>query len=72
MRHYFTLRTPEEQARLWRQSRTGHEIEAKIQELEDAGARYLAGVIRGVGPQNGAKVAEFVYRVTCSAVLART
>ena len=58
MRHYFTLRTPEEQARLWRQSRTGHEIEAKIQELEDAGARYLAGVIRGVGPQNRAKVTD--------------
>lgn len=56
MRPYFTLRTPEEQARLWRQSRTGQEIETKIRELEDAGARYLAGVIRSVGSQNGPKV----------------
>jgi hypothetical protein len=56
MRPFFTLRTAEEQARLWRQSRTGQQIEAKIRELEDGGAPYLARVIRDVGPQNGPKV----------------
>jgi hypothetical protein len=56
MRPYFTLRTPEEQAKLWRQSRTGQEIEARIQDLEAKGAPYLARVIREAGPQNGAKV----------------
>jgi hypothetical protein len=60
MRPYFTLRTPEEQAKLWRQSRTGQEIEARIQDLEAKGAPYLARVIREAGPQNGAKVTNAI------------
>lgn len=56
MRPYFAIRTPEEQARLWRQSRTTEEIRAKIKWLEDNGAPYLAKVLRDVGPQSGRHV----------------
>ena len=42
---YFTLRTPFEQARLWRQSRPRPIIDAKIAELRAMGAPYLSGVL---------------------------
>ena len=47
------LRDPFEQGRLWRQSRSKEEIEAKIEELESKGALFLADCIRRVGPQHG-------------------
>jgi len=50
------LRTPLEQARLWRQSRSSEQISAKIKELQDAGAVYLAGVLSAIGRQSGPDV----------------
>lgn len=60
MRPFFTLRSPSEQAELWRQSRTTEEIDAKIAELEDAGATFLARTIRDVGPRSGPKVTNAI------------
>lgn len=60
MRPFFTLREPEEQARLWRQSRPYSEIEAKVNELRDQGADYLAEVILSVGAQNGRHVTNAI------------
>ncbi len=48
---YFTLRTPAEQARLWRMTRGKSEIGAKVHELLNANALYIANVIEAVGPQ---------------------
>ena len=50
------LRDPFEQARLWRQSRSIEEIQAKIKELDAKGAHFLAECIRSVGPQHGGHV----------------
>jgi len=47
---YFTDRTPEDQAKLWRQSRPTAHITQRIERLEADGAPYLAHVIRSVGP----------------------
>ena len=56
MRPFFGLRTPFEQAKLWRQSRTREEIAAKTASLRAAGAEFIAHCIDSVGPQNGAHV----------------
>jgi len=53
MRPYMSLRTPLEQAKLWRQSRSSEEIQAKMAEFRTAGADYLAECIHAVGPQHG-------------------
>ena len=53
MRPYFGIRTPFEQAKLWRQSRTREEINKKIAELQDKGAPFLGHCLESVGPQNG-------------------
>lgn len=53
---YFTLRTPHDQARLWRQSRPRPIIDSKIAELHAVGAPFLAGVLESVGSQNGPHV----------------
>jgi peptidoglycan LD-endopeptidase CwlK len=58
MRPFITLRTPLEQAKLWRQSRAREEIIQKITELRAAGAAYLAGCIEAAGPQNGPHVTD--------------
>lgn len=60
MRPYVGLRTPLEQARLWRQSRTREEIERMIAELNRAGATYLAHCIESVGPQSGKPVTNAI------------
>lgn len=60
MRPYFTLRSPFEQARLWRQSRARQEIEAKIAELKSKSAPFLADCIARVGPQHGDPVTNAV------------
>lgn len=56
MRPYFGIRTPFEQAKLWRQSRTREEVNQKIAELKDKGASFLAHCLESVGPQNGPHV----------------
>ena len=56
MRPYFTLRTPFEQAKLWRQSRSIEEIREKVAEFRDGGANFLAYCLESVGPQHGAHV----------------
>jgi peptidoglycan L-alanyl-D-glutamate endopeptidase CwlK len=56
MRPYTGLRTPFEQARLWRQSRTFEEIAEKIDDLKTGGADFLAFCLESVGPQHGEHV----------------
>ncbi len=56
MRPYFTVRTPFEQGKLWRQSRSSEEVQGKIDELRAKGADFLAQCIESVGPQHGEHV----------------
>lgn len=53
---YFGRRTPFEQGKLWRQSRTLQQINAGVQKLTDHGAPFLAHCIQSVGPQHGPHV----------------
>lgn len=53
MRPFFTLRSPFEQARLWRQSRSREQIEAQLVTLRAKRAPFLAHCIESVGPQHG-------------------
>lgn len=53
MRPYFTLRDPITQSKLWRQSRSLEEIEAKIKFLIAQNALYLANCLEAAGPQSG-------------------
>ena len=53
MRPYCTERSPSDQARLWRQSRSTSEIDKAARMLVDADAHWLAGVLLSVGPQSG-------------------
>ncbi len=46
---YFTLRTPLEQAKLWRMTRGKSEIGRKMQYLYDEGALYIANCLEAVG-----------------------
>lgn len=55
-----TVRTPWQQARLWRQSRTRSTISARIRELHLSGASYLAEVLEVVGPQSGRPVTNAI------------
>ena len=50
---YFTLRDPHVQARLWRQSRGGAEIDQEIARLVALGAPWLAGVLRSAPHSTG-------------------
>jgi peptidoglycan LD-endopeptidase CwlK len=43
---YFGLRSPREQAKLWRQSRSAPEIAAGVEKLRDGGAPWLANVLQ--------------------------
>jgi hypothetical protein len=56
MRPYMGLRDPFEQARLWRQSRSREEIQARIALLQAQGAGFLAHCLESVGPQHGRPV----------------
>jgi hypothetical protein len=60
MRPYFGVRSPFEQARLWRQSRSREDVEAKIASLRRQGALFLADCLESVGPQNGAPVTNAI------------
>lgn len=53
LRPFGTRRHPAEQARLWRQSRSTHEVRNTITMLRRQGASYLAMVLEEVGPQYG-------------------
>ena len=53
LRPFYTLRSPEAQARLWRQSRSSEQIRDVIGMLRRAGATYLSDVLIRVGPQYG-------------------
>lgn len=48
-----TLRTVDEQARIWRSTRTTLEVVQKIDKLRARGFGFLADVIERVGPQQG-------------------
>lgn len=56
MRQFFTLRSPFEQGKLWRQSRSREQVDQKISSLRNNGADFLAHCIESVGPQNGRHV----------------
>lgn len=58
MRPNETLRDPFEQGKLWRQSRTREQVQAKILELRSQGADFLASCIESVGPQSGRHVTD--------------
>ena len=60
MRPSVAIRTPAEQARLWRQSRSREEIDQKTDSLRAAGAPFLADCIQRVGPQHGDPVTNAV------------
>ncbi|WP_028583882.1 M15 family metallopeptidase [Desulfogranum mediterraneum] len=60
MRPFSTLRSPFEQARLWRQSRSSQQIERVIDELKDTHAPFLAHCLESVGPQNGRHVTNAI------------
>jgi peptidoglycan L-alanyl-D-glutamate endopeptidase CwlK len=60
MRPHGALRTPFEQARLWRQSRAREEIEAKIDALRADGADFLAHCLESVGPEYGKHVTNAI------------
>lgn len=57
---YFGIRTPFEQGKLWRQSRSTSQIQAKIDDLNAKGAPFLAHCIASVGPQHGPPVTNAV------------
>jgi len=56
MRPYGAIRSPFQQARLWRQSRAREEILAQIKAFREAGAPFLAHCLASVGPQYGKHV----------------
>jgi peptidoglycan L-alanyl-D-glutamate endopeptidase CwlK len=56
---YCTLRTIDEQARLFRQGRSIEMIREKILELQDLGRDDLARVIEDVGPQYGKRIVTY-------------
>ena len=58
MRPFFTLRTPFEQAVLWRQSRSAEEILEQIEQFSEVGADFLAYCIESVESQNGRHVTD--------------
>lgn len=57
---YFGIRTPFEQGKLWRQSRSVQEVAGKIAELNAKGAPFLAHCIASVGPQHGPHVTNAI------------
>jgi len=60
MRPYQALRTPLEQARYWRQSRSREEIRRKVEELRRKQAPFLADCIERVGPQFGPEITRAI------------
>lgn len=58
MRVCTALRTPTEQARLWRQSRSRDEVLAAVMRLRSGGAPFLADVLDKAGPCSGPPVTK--------------
>lgn len=56
MRPYYGVRTPLQQAALWRQGRTRVEITDKMAFLKAQSAPYMASCLESAGPQDGRKV----------------
>ena len=56
MRPYCSVRSPQIQGKLWRQSRTREEVKEKIAFLETHHCGFLAGCIKDWGPLSGPKV----------------
>lgn len=50
---YCTLRSCEDQAKLWRQSRTRQQVEEKAAKFKARGLTFLADILIGVGSQKG-------------------
>jgi hypothetical protein len=57
---YFAMRSPFDQAKLWRQSRSAAEVDARIQSLKDQNAPFLAHCLESVGPQHGPPVTNAI------------
>jgi peptidoglycan L-alanyl-D-glutamate endopeptidase CwlK len=53
MKPYFAVRSPREQAKYWRQSRTYSQINDALKNLHDWGAPYIADCLQQAGPQHG-------------------
>lgn len=53
MKPYFALRTPAEQARLWRQSRTTKQVISASAMLRSNGAHWISRILENVGPCYG-------------------
>lgn len=60
MKQFFTLRSPFEQGKLWRQSRSTRQIQEKLAELNSKSADFLAYCIESVGPQTGRHVTNAI------------
>jgi peptidoglycan L-alanyl-D-glutamate endopeptidase CwlK len=60
MRPTMSRRTPQEQGKLWRQSRSIEQINAKVAFLRGAGADFLADCIEKAGPQHGSPVTNAI------------
>ena len=56
MKKYSGYRDPVEQSALWRQSRPSWKVRAKVNQLRDAGAYFLADCIDKAGPSSGPHV----------------
>ncbi len=55
---YDGARSPWQQARYWRQSRSSHQITTQIAKLREDGAPFIATILEDVGPQNGNHVTD--------------
>ncbi|MCW3477164.1 M15 family metallopeptidase [Limobrevibacterium gyesilva] len=60
LRPYFVMRDPVTQGRLWRQSRPGAEVEARIEQLRAQGCDFLASCIERAGPSCGQEVTRAI------------
>src|SRR5262249_45996924 len=54
------VRTPRDQAILWRQSHTPEEAHHEIQQLRNQGANFLAQCLESVNPHQGARVTNAI------------
>lgn len=57
---YFGIRTPFEQGKLWRQSRSVDQVADRVADLRARGADFLAHCIDSVGPQHGPQVTNAI------------
>jgi peptidoglycan L-alanyl-D-glutamate endopeptidase CwlK len=56
----YAIRKPVDQAKLWRQSRSGAVVQQKIDDLRAQGCDFLADAIVAAGPQNGPHVTNAI------------